>query len=85
MPICGAAPSIDEGEPCPGENVNVPTDEELTLLSKQLGVSRRDLEAFVEAWNRSGRHQSLVDFLGVIPEQRTSQDELATDEGSRTA
>lgn len=79
------APPIAGGEHRPGEFVNLPTDEELTVLSKQLGVSRRDLEAFVEAWTRSGRHQSLVDFLGVIPQQRTSQDELAADEGTRTA
>jgi len=65
--------------------VNLPTDEELTVLSRRLGVSRRDLEAFVEAWTRSGRRQSLLDFLGVIPVQRASQDDLATDDGSRTA
>lgn len=65
--------------------MNLPTDEELTVLSKQVGVSRRDLEAFVEAWTRSGRRQSLLDFLGVIPVQRASQDDLATDDGSRTA
>jgi hypothetical protein len=85
MPPCGPAPPIAGGESRHGESVNLPTDDELTQLSKQLGVSRRDLEAFVEAWTRSGRRQSLVDFLGVIPEQRTSQDELASDEGSRTA
>lgn len=62
-----------------------PTDDELSALSAQLGMSRRDLEAFVEAWNRSGRRESLVDFLGVIPEQRASGENLTSADDSRTA
>ena len=52
--LCRAfAYAISQGYCGPG--ARLPTDAELTLLSDQLGVSRRDLEAFVEAWTRSGR------------------------------
>lgn len=63
----------------------MPNDDDLALLSEQLGVSRRDLEAFVEAWNRAGRREPLVDFLGVIPAQRLPSDESSTGEDSRSA
>jgi hypothetical protein len=66
-------------------HVSTPTDDDITALSRQLGVSRRDLEAFVEAWNRAGRREPLVDFLGVIPEQRSADDGPDAAGSSRSA
>ena len=34
-------------------------------LAQQLGMSRGDLEAFVEAWSRAGKREPLTEFLGI--------------------
>jgi hypothetical protein len=47
-----------------------PTD--LPALSARTGLSVRDLEAFVSAWERAGRPGTLEDFLGFVPEQRSA-------------
>jgi hypothetical protein len=41
-------------------------------LSARTGLSLRDVEAFVAAWERAGRPGTLEDFLGFVPEQRSS-------------
>ena len=43
----------------------IPSHDELTALAQQLGMSRGDLEAFVEAWNRAGQKEPLTEFLGI--------------------
>ena len=45
--------------------MSVPSAEELTALAQQLGMSRGDLEAFVEAWSRAGMREPLTEFLGI--------------------
>jgi hypothetical protein len=46
--------------------------EHLEGLSARTGLSLRDVEAFVAAWERAGRPGTLEDFLGFVPEQRSS-------------
>ncbi len=46
--------------------------EHLEGLSARTGLSLRDVEAFVAAWERAGRPGTLEDFLGFVPEQRAS-------------
>jgi hypothetical protein len=46
-----------------------PTEDDLASVARALGISRRDLDAFVEAWDRAGRPEPLDAFLGV-PQQR---------------
>ncbi|MEI7647625.1 MAG: hypothetical protein WCJ48_04960 [Actinomycetes bacterium] len=45
--------------------MSVPSAEELTALAQQIGMSRGDLEAFVEAWSRAGMREPLTEFLGI--------------------
>lgn len=47
------------------------SEEQLVVLSARTGLSLRDLEAFVAAWERAGRPGTLADFLGFVPEQRS--------------
>jgi hypothetical protein len=51
--------------------------ERLAGLSARTGLSLRDVEAFVAAWERAGRPGTLEDFLGFVPEQRAAS---STDE-----
>jgi hypothetical protein len=48
---------------------------DLPALSSRTGLSVRDLEAFVSAWQRAGRPGTLEDFLGFVPEQRASSEQ----------
>jgi hypothetical protein len=45
--------------------MSVPSAEELTALAQRIGMSRGDLEAFVEAWSRAGKREPLTEFLGI--------------------
>jgi hypothetical protein len=47
---------------------------DLPALSARTGLSARDLEAFVSAWERAGRPGTLEEFLGFVPEQRPGSD-----------
>jgi hypothetical protein len=48
------------------------TREHLEGLSARTGLSLRDVEAFVAAWERAGKPGTLEDFLGFVPEQRSA-------------
>ena len=48
---------------------------DLPALAARTGLSVRDLEAFVSAWQRAGRPGTLEDFLGFVPEQRPASDQ----------
>jgi hypothetical protein len=50
---------------------------DLPALSSRTGLSVRDLEAFISAWQRAGRPGTLEQFLGFVPEQRRGADESA--------
>jgi hypothetical protein len=51
-----------------------PQQEHLEGLSARTGLSLRDVEAFVAAWERAGRPGTLEDFLGFVPEQRSASE-----------
>lgn len=46
------------------------TAEAVERIQARTGLSERDLEAFVAAWERAGRPGTLEAFLGFVPEQR---------------
>jgi hypothetical protein len=50
--------------------------EVLEGLAARTGLSRRDVEAFVESWERAGRPGTLEEFLGFVPDQRTPLDDV---------
>jgi hypothetical protein len=45
---------------------------DLPALSARTGLSVRDLQAFVSAWERAGQPGTLEEFLGFVPEQRSA-------------
>jgi hypothetical protein len=56
-------------------------DDAVIGLSARTGLSRRDLEAFIDAWERAGRPGTLIEFLGFVPEQRMSDTiDVSTDD-----
>jgi muconolactone delta-isomerase len=52
-----------------------PTAQAVERIQARTGLSERDLEAFVAAWERAGRPGTLEEFLGFVPEQRTHSEQ----------
>jgi hypothetical protein len=65
------------------EDSGATTQQHLEGLSARTGLSLRDVEAFVAAWERAGRPGTLEDFLGFVPEQRSSS--MDAERGSRSS